>query len=121
METYTLPNIRCVNCNRPIGHFKFNPQFSKKENFDILELNLCCRAAINFPQVFIVNKPNELKINGNKKNVNKLTPLTIKDERCVMNSKNVGIPISYKIDEKSTKLTDDLYINYATETIFIAQ
>ncbi len=122
MEIYSLPPIRCQNCNRPIGHLinLFDPLFTILDHFEIYNLNLCCRSALQFTEKIVLNKPDHFKMNGNKKE-NTLTPLTSSTNEVTTNSEKVGIPISYQLDCKITKLSDDLYLNYVTTATYMAR
>lgn len=146
MNTYELPMIRCFGCNKPIAHLHAEYQELlkimnvdnvnlNKEIFDILNVkNPCCREKLSLPEVIIINKPDDAFIADIKPSSNntsttnttsKLTQIkTAKTEIQVKNVKNEEkscIPVSFNVSHKRKKISDNLYISYATDVVYLTQ
>jgi len=139
VDTYHLPAVRCFNCNKPIGHLyeeyinllsimNINNVNLNKEVFDILNIkNACCREKLSMPEVFINVKPIDDLIADTKTVIEapKLTQIkttTITNEhKKIQNEEKSCIPVKFNVSCKKTKISDNLYISYATDICFIAQ
>ncbi len=135
--SYELPNIRCVNCNKPIAHLfeKYKHLLSMQvpavEVYEILGLKrVCCRKEIGYAKIITITKSNEYKILGIDgpesrplipEVKSKLKPIVQKSSKKIESVHKPCIPISICIGSKTTKLNDDLWVSYVNESIYLAQ
>jgi DNA-directed RNA polymerase subunit N (RpoN/RPB10) len=139
INSYELPVIRCYNCNKPLAHLleKYHELLSIFPNhpnrnieiFDILNIkNSCCREKIAQPEIIIINKPDENTIYDITEKIEpKITKLKIKpveipiSNKIIKNEEGILIPIHINVGHKRKNISDELYINYATDVTFIAR
>ena len=141
ITSYQLPNIRCTNCNKPIGHlFESYKNYLAMnipaiEVYEILGLiRVCCRKELGFSNHITITKPCEYKILGFEKPETiepKLTPIkpSIKPIK-KMEAKNKTInnkeskpciPISITVSQRKTNLNDELWVSYVDQSVYLAQ
>jgi DNA-directed RNA polymerase subunit N (RpoN/RPB10) len=136
VNSYELPMIRCFNCNKPIAHLfeEYKNLLAimddKKKIYEILNIkNPCCREKITFPEIIIINKPDENVILGIKHKIipkeSKLTEIakikTVENFKTITNEEKISIPIRCTVGYKRKKINDYLYISYVCESTYIAQ
>lgn len=136
VKSYELPMIRCFNCNKPLAHLfekyknllEIMGETEKIKIYEILNIkNPCCREKITFPEIIIINKPDENAILGIKKIIPKpkLTQLQVtkinENVKIITNEEKISIPIRCAVGHKQKKISDDLYISYVNESVYIAQ
>lgn len=127
-KTYKLPNIRCLNCNKPIGHLftLFNElkdlSFTEEEVFETLGFTrYCCRKEFSTATIIPLLSCIESKMKdvaGNKYPITKKTSYEVEE---IENDEKINVPLSIKSSNVIKMLNDTLYITYADSTVFLAQ
>lgn len=130
--SYELPNIRCINCNKPIAHLyeKYKKLLEMHmpaiEVYEVLGLKrVCCRTEIGFAKHVTITQPNEYKIAGvdgpDIIQKAKIKPVFNKPSKKIESIPKPCMPISITIGSKTTMLNDELWVNYVNECIYLAQ
>ena len=138
IQTYTLPNIRCMHCNKPIAHlyndYTILSTIERNQDvvFNMLRLdNYCCRMQLARAEIKTINKPDEDKILGSYQKIqfnpptnstSKLTPLNYafsSNTTIRPNVKNRLVPIEYDMGE-SYNLTDEILVHKVHKTTYLA-
>lgn len=128
LKKYQLPNVRCFNCNKPVGHLFDMYQelqslgFSDDEVFHTLDLTrYCCRRELSTATVVPLLTCIESKMKDI--NVNKF-PVIRKEnyevEEIEYDRKN-GVPTTVKASNVIKMLNDTIYVTYADSAEFLAQ
>ena len=120
MESYELPNIRCMTCNNPIAHLLEEYHLLKKSGvemsiiFDQLHLpRYCCRKELSFPPKYTYDT---YKLPYNFIYVDNITKPEV-----FYSSERQIYPISMKEGNKRRKINNDLYISYSGKTVYTTQ
>lgn len=133
--SYELPNIRCVNCNKPIAHLYeeyknlLNMNMPAIEVYETLGLEkVCCRTEIGFAKNVNITKPDEYKILGidgpemiEKPKLKPLPKLEKPGKKIEVTIIKPCMPLSITVGSKTRKLNDELWVSYVNESIYLAQ
>jgi DNA-directed RNA polymerase subunit N len=123
LKFYELPPIRCYNCNKPIAHLfddfnnLINTGMKNEEVFDIMGLKYCCRKAF-FTQKCLLAQCNESKM------MQQDIPIHHHDSLQIFNidyKNNQCTPLHVKTHIKQKKLSDNLYVSYVSECVYITR
>jgi DNA-directed RNA polymerase subunit N (RpoN/RPB10) len=128
LKNYQLPNVRCINCNKPVAHlFALYKElqsmgFCDDEVFNTLGvIRYCCRR--EFSTATIVPLLTCIESKMKDVNVNKFPIIrkeTYEVEEIDYDEKN-GVPTLVKATNVIKMLNDTLYVTYSDSSEFIAQ
>ncbi|HSW76467.1 MAG TPA: RpoN/RPB10 RNA polymerase subunit family protein [Candidatus Saccharimonadales bacterium] len=139
IKTYELPNICCIECNKPIAHLYDvyrqlkNINDDEHDHFNMLNVTrYCCRKELAKPEIKIINKANKDKILGitmikpksfsiSSSISSSITPLVLSSDNICIQSKMERhcIPIYCEIGD-GYKLTDDLNVHKVSKATYLA-